>query len=217
MFRELKDFNFREIDRKFSITEEISDKTKSILNRAGLDIPDEDDMMLLYGYIDIEAGITFEFVCTCHRSDDGSLICTDRDKSMGFKLRYGSFTERLKVLKSGEYPERYDYIAKVIEEAYYDGTDYWETRNMEELDPFRMPGYPDDLQVLFLKERQNAEMIWTRCRDVSIDGRISVELLNEPDGDLGVHLGDKVYIIFKTNHNAELAFLCADLEAGAVK
>ena len=68
-----------------------------------------------------------------------------------------------------------------------------EIRRIEELDPSRAPGFPDDVVVYFTKEGYQTEGIW--CRTVDADPKrhlIQMEMMNEPDAPFGKHLGDIV-------------------------
>jgi len=78
-------------------------------------------------------------------------------------------------------------------------------RNRVDLDQFRAPGYFDDVQVaLFSKNQEHRpEVVWVRLEEMSEDARLfRGTLLNEPNNDFGVHVGDIISVFYVSNKDA---------------
>ena len=78
-------------------------------------------------------------------------------------------------------------------------------RKIQELDPSRAPGYPDDILVLFMKEECRHEGIWCRTEGVNIETHyVQMKLLNEPFGDFGKHRGERVDVALIRGKSGEV-------------
>ena len=66
-----------------------------------------------------------------------------------------------------------------------------ELRGMSFLDEFRNENFPDDVAVVIFSENLQPEQVWVRCMDVT-EEMLYGTLLNEPNQDYGVHMGDKI-------------------------
>ena len=56
----LGEINFREMDNKFLLVKDIDLETRMTIKGSGFRIRSDDNAMLVFGYIDHEAGISFE-------------------------------------------------------------------------------------------------------------------------------------------------------------
>ena len=74
---------------------------------------------------------------------------------------------------------------------YNDDEKIFELRNLELLDEVRELEYPDDVFVGFFKEGFGGEGMWVRCEDFEGKDFYGI-LLNQPEQDLGVNMGDRV-------------------------
>ena len=193
MARNLDEMNFRELDNKFLLIKDIDLKTRMIVERSGSRIRPDDNAILVFGYIDYQAGISFELLCAACVYDDGEVSLEPMNKTVSFKFRYGSFQGDVIPFENAEQLVPFHDRAKSIVEGYAASDDVTEMRTIEALDPSRAPGFPDDIIVFFIKEGYRNEGIW--CRTVEIDREkrlIRMQMLNEPDAPFGKHIGDIV-------------------------
>ena len=91
MARNLDTVSFRDMDNKFLLVMDIDLKTRMIIEKSGFRIRQDDNAMLVFGYIDQEAGISFELLCAACVYDDGEVSLEPTNKTTSFKFRYGSF------------------------------------------------------------------------------------------------------------------------------
>ena len=68
-------------------------------------------------------------------------------------------------------------------------------RSMRELDLFRSKWYPDDVCVYLVSKDMSPELVWASALRV-VDGALEAMLLNEPEQDFSVHVGDTLRIHF---------------------
>ena len=187
------EINFREMDNKFLLVKDIDLQTKMTIKGSGFRIRSDDNAMLVFGYIDHEAGISFELLCAACIYDDGEVSLEPINRSTSFKFRYGSFQGNIIPFRNYEQLLPYQDRAKMIIDRYAVSDEIREIRDIEELDISRSPGYPDDVVVIFVKEGYRYEAIW--CRSMGVDRErklIRMKMLIEPDSPFGKHLGDIV-------------------------
>lgn len=180
--------------------------------KDGVGGDEKDDSALLIGYIDEECGVSFHVLCT-GRIENNRIIVSERDWSTVNIVRYDSVEHQSFI------PQKYldidiepfeDYINKTIESYATNNEDKLKIRDMDFLDQFRSPGYPDDLQVGLFKEGNDPEGVWVRCSALG-EKTMFGKLLNEPFADFGVHCGDTIEFVPYQNDKEEL-FLVALLE-----
>ena len=191
MARNHDEINFREMDNKFLLVKDIDLKTRMVIERSGSRIRPDDNAMLVFGYIDHEAGISFELLCAACVYDDGEVSLEPISKTASFKFRYGSFQGDMIPFTNLSQLLPFHDRAKMIVEGYAASDDVIEMRTIEALDPSRAPGFPDDIVVFFVKEGFRNEGIW--CRTVGVDRTrhlIQMQMLNEPDAPFGKHIGE---------------------------
>lgn len=197
--------NFREMDQKFLLVKDIDMKTRMVIERSGFHIRQDDNAMLVFGYIDQEAGISFELLCAACVYDDGEVSLEPTNKTTSFKFRYGSFQGDMVPFTNLSQLIPFHDRAQMIKNGYGAPDAVLEIRNIRELDPSRASGFPDDIVVFFVKEGYRNEGIW--CRTVGTDPArhlIQMRMLNEPNAPFGKHLGDIVDVTLIQMDNGEL-------------
>ena len=185
------DINFREMDNKFLLVKGIDLKTRMVIEKAGSRIRPDDNAMLVFGYIDHQAGISFELLCAACVYDDGEVSLEPINKTTSFKFRYGSFQGDIIPFTNLSQLLPFHDRAKRIVQGYAASNDVIEMRKIEALDPSRAPGFPDDIVVFFVKEGFRNEGIW--CRTVGVDRArhlVQMQMLNEPNAPFGKHIGE---------------------------
>jgi len=136
------------------------------------------------------AGLTYETVAATLLLDwDYSILGTVQCVSL--KIRANSVSkEEIISIKNKALFKRYSHIVDNINEFYYKNPEREECREVRELDQFRHAEFPDDIQVLFVKEGVRPEGIWVRTTKLigNENGTVLLEgrMLNNPHADLGV-------------------------------
>lgn len=205
MARNLDTVSFRDMDNKFLLVKDIDLKTRMIIEKSGFRIRPDDNAMLVFGYIDQEAGISFELLCAACVYDDGEVSLEPTNKTTSFKFRYGSFEGDVVPFTNLSQLVPFHDRAQMIVKGYKASDAVLEIRAIQELDPSRAPGYPDDVVVFFIKEGYRNEGIW--CRTVGTDSArhlIQMRMLNEPNAPFGKHMGDIIDVTLYQMDNGEL-------------
>ena len=205
MARNLDSINFRNLENRFLLVKDIDYKTRMMIEKSGFRIRQDDNAMLVFGYIDQEAGLSFELLCAACVYDDGEVSLEPASKATSFKFRYGSFQgDVVPFTNLSQLTPFYD-RTKMIKDHYAAPSAVQEVRAIQELDPSRAPGYPDDVVVFFMKDGYRNEGIW--CRTVGTDlhrRMIQMRMLNEPNAPFGKHVGDIVDVKLYPMDNGEL-------------
>ena len=188
----VKDANFREFYHKFVYIE-----CRDILEKLMKDFLNEDDTgAIAYGYIDEQAGLSFQIAKLASLKDNELHIRDSVDRAMMI-MRFGSL-EKASYLDLSITDMDLDQFAdfeKMIRQGYDTENEAKEQlRTMSFLDGCRHPDYPDDLAVVLLKGDNQPEQVWVRGNFLA-EHEIRGELLNEPNADFGVHYGDSIQIV----------------------
>ena len=167
------------------------------------------NVVLLYGYIDHEAGITFELLSTgILKGEKVSLY--DGNDEWNAKIRCGSIADH------EIYPQEGISFDPYQDKVHFIDTDYKVSKEVEalrlatELDPYRHPLFPDDLAVIFIRKGSKPEQCWVRCSGITDDGITGI-LLNEPNADLGIHRSDEItFGVMEQEDKTLLPICCMD-------
>lgn len=189
----IQNMSFRDIDHKFLIVKNIDLRTRVIIEKSDFKIRKDDNAMLVYGYIDKDAGLSFELLCAAYVYDDGSIALEPPNNTTSFKFRYDSYNWDVEQLNDRKLLAPYEERAKDIDKWYKCSDDTMAFRSIEEIDHLRAPGYPDDIIVLFHMDGYRNEGIWCRIHKFDLENRlIKMKMLNEPNAPFGKHHGDQV-------------------------
>ena len=198
--------DFRDIDQQFLLVKGIDLKTKMTIEAAGFRIRPDDNAMLVYCYIDYEAGLSFELICAACVFDDGEVSLEPSNKTTSFKFRYGAFNGDVGYFTNKS--QLIPYLDRIsgISTAYDVSEEIKSIRDIRELDRSRTAGYPDDIIVYFIKEGYQTEGIWCKVTDADPVNRvIKMRLLNQPNTTaFGKRMGDIVDVILYPVDNNEL-------------
>lgn len=180
---------FRALYKNFAVFP-LSDKYR----RAMENYPniEESNCMLVYGYIDYEAGLTLE-VLAGGIENNNRYKFFDTSEDTRFFIRVGAVeNEEFDLIDNSDngLNERYSKRLETLS-AYEVDEEIEKTRNMGFLDENRHPHYPDDIQVYLLKDGLNPEVCWTRIIGLG-EHWIMGTLLNEPNQDFDYHQGEKI-------------------------
>ena len=205
MARNHDEINFRNLYHKFLLVKDIDVRTRLIMKQSGFRVRQDDNAVLVLGYIDYEVGLSFEVLCAACVFEDGDVSLEPASKTTAFKLRYGSFQGDIIPFNNQDQLLPYVERAKMIMNGYGAPDAVMQFREIEGIDPSRAPGYPDDIIVFFIKEGYRNEGIWCRVVDADPERHlIQMRMLNEPNAPFGKHSGDIVDVALITMDNGEL-------------
>jgi hypothetical protein len=196
------EFNFRNVVNRLIII-----KNKRIGENLSRNVVnDNSDSILCYCYIDDEAGISFEYLSNYFFEKENIVNNLRKDTLYKFRFEtvsndeYKMFSENLTGIK--EIDEKIDNIYK-----YYDrNEDTKELRKYEIFDPFRVKGFPDDVEIYLTKEGLNKEKLYVKL--FKMDGqRTFGKLLNEPYQNFGVHINEIIEIFIVKYKNGDIILL----------
>ena len=196
----------------------------------GPHMPD-DNAILTYCYIDREAGLSYEVICTARRDNLGNVTYREPGNNISLKIREGGLISQALVFAEGGELAGYQDRADIIKENY--GYNIKAVKAIE-AKPFpdrRHVCYPNDVMVTLFGEDMKPELIWVRDIDEndypeeirSLAGtNAQVEgdemyfvsagrLINEPyDSGYGYHNGSIVPVFaFRTADGRELPIVPA--------
>lgn len=193
-----KETGFRAVYHQFCAFP-ITKKIRSIV--TGLPDIEQADYVLTYGYIDSEAGVTLEVIAAGKRSDDRFRFFEADPHNRVLIRMDGMESARFLIIPDDEGNLKNRYSAKIEPLTTYDVSEEVEhSRTMVFLDGCRHPFYPDDVQVLLIKEGLNHEQCWARINGLG-DHCIMGLLLNEPNQDFGYHNGEQIGFFVRENED----------------
>ena len=188
-----EDYGFRELYHSFAaivLTDELRPSIK--------DFPDEEDAncAITYGYIDHEAGFTFEVLSAAKVEDDGQIhgdmLGNEDIRSFIRADAVGDCEVILLEDPIGLIAKLHEKKLEIIE-AYDPSEELAETREMDFLDEWRHPYCVDDIPVMIRKEGLQPEVCWARLEGRT-ENAIKGTLLNEPNQAFGCHEQDLLFI-----------------------
>ena len=196
------EFNFREIINSLVIIKNVKLGEKL----AGKSANDKSDSMLCYCYIDEQTGISFEYLA--NYKFENNLILTNLKKDCMYKFRFETVINDDFKLYDDKVTgiEEIDTKIHTIIEHYDTNNDTKELRKYEIFDPFRVKGFPDDVEIYLAKEGINPEKLYVKL--IKMDGEKTFgKLLNEPYQDFGVHINDIIEIYIVKYKSGEIILL----------
>ena len=158
----------------------------------------ESDGVLVYGYIDQTAGLSFKGLCCANIDPNGEIQLCSSNTETSLTIRAGLFDDALfldMLENNADLFEFTDTIAQTMNCYDVEDRQIELLRSLKLLDQFRHPYYPDDLYINLLNHSGESEKVWIRYTSYFKDDEntfISGELLNQPHRDFGCNLGDTI-------------------------
>lgn len=181
------EMSFRDMNQK--MVEIHSVKMVKLLEKMGLKL-DHLYGALMYGYIDHNAGFTFEIMALETKKQNIEY----RIVPIGVSCKIPRFDvqemniEILDNVNVDLFQDKIDIVAKTTQVS----KELEELRLYKELDPSRHLEYPDDVMVYFLEEGKEPEACWIRLEGMQ-DGKMYGTVLTALHQDFGVKEKDTVY------------------------
>lgn len=161
-----------------------------LLKKAGFEVDPRNDGVLALCFIDHEQGLSFYVIAAAHIRADNIFVSKENPASQVL-LRASSMQNAL-CLKSDYINadvSRYEsYVTQIVRQYEYGLDDAIKMRGITELDDFRKPFFPDDVEVLLLSKGLEQERVFVRLCKYG-QGCLYGELLDEPEQDFGIHKG----------------------------
>ena len=181
------EMSFRDMNQK--MVEIHGVKMVKLLEKMGLKL-DHLYGALMYGYIDHNAGFTFEIMALETKKQNIEY----RIVPIGVSCKIPRFDvqemniEILDNVNVDLFQDKIDIVAKTTQIS----KELEELRLYKELDPSRHLEYPDDVMVYFLEEGKEPEACWIRLEGMQ-DGKMYGTVLTALHQDFGVKEKDTVY------------------------
>lgn len=181
------EMSFRDMNQK--MVEIHGVKMVKLLEKMGLKL-DHLYGALMYGYIDHNAGFTFEIMALETKKQNIEY----RIVPIGVSCKIPRFdvqemnVEILDNVNVDLFQDKIDIVAKTTQVS----KELEELRLYKELDPSRHLEYPDDVMVYFLEEGKEPEACWIRLEGMQ-DGKMYGTVLTALHQDFGVKEKDTVY------------------------
>ena len=195
----LKEMNFRDIVDKYLYID-----AASVAQNLGsiFEVTDDVTGLLCYGYIDEQAGISFEILCCAvHDAAKKTLKLLRGNDEQLAKIRLAELLEAQAAVLPSEMPRLSEFQSKVamVQKAYKADEATEAMRRLTSLDPVRIVTHPDIVTVYLVRgdEAEAVQVLLKEVREVNIIGT----LLSEPQAANGLHKGDEISFFLVRNEN----------------
>lgn len=174
-------------------SEELKEKIEAIK------VNDKINAIFAIPYIDHTAGISFLTLSTAVLEGENAVICKRKDFDVMSNFRKSDVNEcEFEYLDNLNVNEDFDFeyyreFSKIAD-SYFVNEGVESLRFIEILDSSRHEDYPDDIQVIFIKENLEPEGMWVRCENIAEGSLIEAKLMNSPYQEFGVDINDTVKV-----------------------
>lgn len=193
----LKEMHFRDIVDKYLYIE-----AAGVAQNLGsiFEVTEDATGVLCYGYIDAQAGISFEILCCAvHDAAKKTLKLLHGNDEQLAKIRLAELLEAQAAVLPSEMPRLSEFQSKVamVQKAYKADEATEAMRKLTSLDPARLATHPDIVTVYLVRgdEVEAAYVLLKEVREVNIIGT----LLSEPQKASALHKGDEISFFLVRN------------------
>lgn len=193
----LEEMNFRDIVDKYLYID-----AAGVAQNLGsiFEVTEDVTGVLCYGYIDAQAGISFEILC-CAEYDAAKKtlkLLHGNDEQMA-KIRLSELLEAQATVLPREMPRLSEFKGKVemVKQVYKADEATEAMRRLSSLDPARLATHPDIVTVYLVRgdEAEAVFVLLKEVREVNIIGT----LFSEPQAATGMHKGDEISFFLVRN------------------
>ncbi|MCR4901040.1 MAG: hypothetical protein K5907_09530 [Treponema sp.] len=164
-----------------------------VLKKAGFDVDNRNDGFIALCFIDHQEGLSFYVIAAAHLRGE-NIFVSKENKSSAVILRAVDLADA-PYLNSNYINvdiSKYDYYAgSIIDKYEKDIEEAVEMRDIEELDSFRKPYFPDEIEVVLLGKDGSQEKVFVLGSRYG-SGCLFGVLINEPALDFGIHKGQEI-------------------------
>ena len=193
----LKEMNFRDIVDKYLYIDAVG-----VAQNLGsiFEVTEDATGVLCYGYIDVQAGITFEILCCAvYDAAKKTLKLLHGNDEQSAKIRLAELLEAQAAVLPSEMPRLSEFRSKVatVQKTYKADEATEAMRKLTSLDPARLATHPDIVMVYLVRgdEAEAAHVLLKEVREVNIIGT----LLSKPQKAAGLHKGDEISFFLVRN------------------
>lgn len=193
----LKEMNFRDIVDKYLYIE-----AAGVAQNLGsiFEVTEDATGLLCYGYIDAQAGISFEILCCAvHDAAKKTLKLLHGNDEQSVKIRLAELLEAQAAVLPSEMPRLSEFQSKVatVQKTYKADEATEAMRRLTSLDPARIATHPDIVTVYLVRgdEVETVQVLLKEVREVNIIGT----LLSESQKAAGLHKGDEISFFLVRN------------------
>ena len=164
-----------------------------VLRKAGFEVDARNDGVLALCFIDHNEGLSFYVIAAAHIRADNIFVCKENKASC--VILHAAAIPFALCLKSdyinADVAQYESYVTQIVRQYEYGLDDAIKMRGISELDDFRKPFFPDDIEILLLGKGLEQERVFVRACKYG-EGCLSGLLLDEPVQDFGVHKNDVI-------------------------
>lgn len=193
----LKEMNFRDIVDKYLYID-----TAGVAQNLGsiFEVTEDATGVLCYGYIDAQAGISFEILCCAvYDTAKKTLKLLHGNGEQSAKIRLSELLEAQAAVLPSEMPRLSEFQSKVamVQKAYKADEATEAMRRLTSSDPARLATHPDIVTVYLVRgdEAEAVHVLLKEVREVNIIGT----LLSEPQAATGLHKDDEISFFLVRN------------------
>lgn len=202
----------RDLINRWGVIHNFTAYSKAIREKYPV-FPAEADAGIGFIYVDYHCGISLKIEYVASNPHEGAVLRQEDLKNPGVSLTFRYIVLKDLMVEPMK-PEQREVLGLPPAPAWhslYEPADLAVVREFTWLDPFRAPGFFDDVMAtLPRKEGHVPELIWVRLsRFMPGKNRFSAILLNEPFRDYGVHRNDpvEIQVVTGTDGTRTLAIL----------
>ena len=189
--KKLGDENWRELSNTVVY---IRCKQKlEVLTKAGFKVDPRNDGFLAMCFIDHTQGLSFYIISAAHiRGAD--IFVSPENKSSAIILRTYELAECLYLNQQYieiDLSKYFDYAASIKKDYEQNIDDVLYIRDITEIDDFRKPFFPDDIEVLLIGKDFGQERIFVRSEHYGESGLTGI-ILDEPQKAASLHKGQEI-------------------------
>ncbi len=164
-----------------------------VLTKAGFKVDPRNDGILAMCFIDHKQGLSFYVISAAHLRNADIFVSPENKSS---SLIFGAQELAECLYLNQQYIESdlspyYDYAAGIIKDYEQNIDDVLYIRDITELDDFRKPFFPDDIEVLLIGKDFGQERIFVRSEHYGENGLTGI-ILDEPQKATGLHKGQEI-------------------------
>ena len=185
----LNELNFAEVYHQviFIKNEEALNQIKDMFESD-----EGDNGILAYGYVDNQAGTTFEVLCAACVTDE-QITYKQGNPNVSHKFRRGSIAnDEISLFQDQAIFSEFKEKIEMINDGYkVKNPAVEQMRMIRQLDNSRNADYPDDVLVYLIKEGLQPERCWVKCIHLDENSLYGI-LLNEPSQDFGMRKNEMI-------------------------
>ena len=164
-----------------------------VLRKAGFEVDPRNDGILALCFIDHNEGLSFYVIAAAHIRADN--IFVSKENKASCVILHAVAMPFALCLKSdfinADAAQYEAYVTQIVRQYEYGLDDAIKMRGITELDGFRKPFFPDDIEVLLLGKDFGQERIFVRSEHYGENGLTGI-ILDEPQKAASLHKGDEI-------------------------